>query len=123
MKPHISIVGAAVTAAIALLALRSDPVLAGPRSPDLAAVHAEKVRKLKEGPPSAVNDAYYSVAARQRAANGVRSAISEGGTLASDGSTNVNSVVLQPGARVFGDIVIVTEMRDLTVVNRRGPGP
>lgn len=122
MKLHASTMSQAVAAALAL-ALHTVPAAAGPRNPDPAAAHAEKVKKLQEGPPSAINDAYYSIAARQRAANTMRNTVPSGGALAADGSTNVNSVVLQPGARVVGDIVIVTEMRDLTVVSGRGPGP
>lgn len=123
MTPHTSKLNAAVAAALGLLAVQTAPAFAGPRGADPAAAHAEKVKKLKEGPPSAVNDAYYTIAARQRAANTMRNTVPNGGVLASDGSTNVNSVVLQPGARLVGDIVIVTEMRDLTVVNQRGRGP
>lgn len=116
----------AMIAALATLALHSAPVAAGPRTLDPAAAHADKVRKLKEGPPSSFNDAFYTTWARQHAANSAANsanrALPNGATRDDDGTTNVNSVVLQPGARVSGPIVIVTQMRDLTVVNQRSPG-
>lgn len=123
MTPHTLKLNAALAAALSLLSLQPTPALAGPRSADPAAAHAAKVKKLKEGAPSAVNDAYYTIAARQRAGNTMRVTVPNGGALANDGSTNVSSVVLQPGARLVGDIVIVTEISDLTVVNQRGRGP
>jgi len=90
------------------------PTLAQGHSRDPTAAFDARLAKLMDGPHDIVNAPYIATRARQTAFAKIRHASKAAPATDPDAAT-ISSVVVQPGARIIGDVVIYTEARDITV--------